>query len=259
MLLRNLDLQRVTRALGQRLLHRHRNFDVSDLAGNSGSCGSVSRSPSTAPAPHRHTDRADEQQLQQADNTTPTFSGACTTGDGNVTILVKQGSNDAIQTRSAACTSGVYTVAASPALTDNAYTAQASRNRRCQQHRLQLNQHIHTSVDTTAPITTIMHPASPNGTNGWYTGTLPRVIILRRHRHRRLLGRHRPLPDRQRNHHHVHNRGHHPTRPHTISYGQPITRQTSKPRTRAARSRSTPRPRHNTHDHSGSPDGADNG
>jgi hypothetical protein len=59
-------------------------------------------------------------------NTTPTFSGACTNGDGNVTVTVKQGVTT-VQTRSTACSSGSYSVAASPALSANTYTAQASQ------------------------------------------------------------------------------------------------------------------------------------
>ena len=59
-------------------------------------------------------------------STTPTFTGACSTGDGNVTVTVKQGGSN-VQTPSGACSSGSYSVTSSPALTESSYTAQASQ------------------------------------------------------------------------------------------------------------------------------------
>jgi hypothetical protein len=59
-------------------------------------------------------------------NTTPTFTGACSTGDGNVTVTVKQGGST-VQTPSGACSSGSYSIAASSSLAENTYTAQASQ------------------------------------------------------------------------------------------------------------------------------------
>jgi hypothetical protein len=59
-------------------------------------------------------------------NTTPTFSGACVTADGNVTVTVKQ-SGSTVQTRTTACSAATYSVATSPALAENTYTAQSSQ------------------------------------------------------------------------------------------------------------------------------------
>ncbi|MFL5863899.1 MAG: beta strand repeat-containing protein [Solirubrobacteraceae bacterium] len=59
-------------------------------------------------------------------NTTPTFSGACSTGDGSVTVTMKQ-AGTTVQTRSATCSAGSFSVAASPALAQATYTAQASQ------------------------------------------------------------------------------------------------------------------------------------
>src|SRR5262249_39744961 len=58
-------------------------------------------------------------------STTPTFTGACSSGDGNVTVTVKQGGST-VQTPSGACSSGSYSIGAS-ALAPNSYTAQASQ------------------------------------------------------------------------------------------------------------------------------------
>jgi Bacterial Ig-like domain/Bacterial Ig domain len=58
-------------------------------------------------------------------NPTPTFTGACSNGDGNVTVTVKQGGST-VQTPSGACSSGSYSISAS-ALGANSYTAQASQ------------------------------------------------------------------------------------------------------------------------------------
>ena len=58
-------------------------------------------------------------------DTTPTFTGACSNGDGNVTVTVKQGSTT-VQTPSGACSAGSYSITAS-ALGENSYTAQASQ------------------------------------------------------------------------------------------------------------------------------------
>jgi hypothetical protein len=58
-------------------------------------------------------------------NTSPTFTGACTTGDGNVTVTIKQ-SGTTVQTPTGACGSGTYSATAT-ALPQAAYTAQASQ------------------------------------------------------------------------------------------------------------------------------------
>jgi hypothetical protein len=64
-----------------------------------------------------------------SNNQTPTFAGSCTTGDGDVTVLVYSGGEadgKIRQTRTAPCTSGVYTVNATT-LKAGTYTAQASQ------------------------------------------------------------------------------------------------------------------------------------
>jgi hypothetical protein len=58
-------------------------------------------------------------------DTTPTFTGACSNGDGNVTVTVKQGGST-VQTLTPACSSGSYSVDATT-LGQNTYTAQAAQ------------------------------------------------------------------------------------------------------------------------------------
>src|SRR5262249_34519454 len=52
--------------------------------------------------------------------------GACTNGDGTVTVVVKQ-SGTTVQTRTSGCSGSNYSVNASPALAAGTYTAQASQ------------------------------------------------------------------------------------------------------------------------------------
>jgi hypothetical protein len=56
-------------------------------------------------------------------DTTPTFTGACSNGDGIVTVTIKQGGST-VQTLTPACSAGSYSVDAST-LGQNTYTAQA--------------------------------------------------------------------------------------------------------------------------------------
>ena len=126
-------------------------------------------------------------------NNTPTFSGTCTTSDGNVTVNVKQGAAP-IQTRIASCLAGTYTVAASPALADNSYTAQASQTDAAGNTGSSSTNAF--TVDTTAPVTTItINPSSPNGSNGWYSGDCAHIHTERFRHGRNRRGEHQ-VPDR---------------------------------------------------------------
>jgi hypothetical protein len=83
---------------------------------------------------------------------TPTFSGACSTGDGTVTVVVKQ-NGSTVQTRTASCSAGSYSVAASPALAENTYTAQASQTDTAGNTGSSSTNTF--TVDTTAPTVTL--------------------------------------------------------------------------------------------------------
>jgi hypothetical protein len=81
-------------------------------------------------------------------NTTPTFSGACVTADGNVTVTIKQ-AGSTVQTRTATCSAASYSVAASPALAENTYTAQSAQTDAAQNTGTSSTNTF--TVDTTTP------------------------------------------------------------------------------------------------------------
>jgi hypothetical protein len=137
-----------------------------DAAGNTGSSGANTFTVDTtaptvtlsAPANNGY-----------ATTSTPTFSGTCSSTDGNVTVTVKQAGSTK-QTRTATCSGGNYSVVASPALTDGAYTAQAS------QTDAALNTGTSGSnaftIDTVAPTVGLTAPAN----NTFTSSTGPNVI-----------------------------------------------------------------------------------
>ena len=84
-------------------------------------------------------------------DTTPTLSGSCTTGDGNVTVVVKQGATT-VQTLTPTCTTGTWTTTAT-ALAQNAYTVTASQTDAAGNTGTSAANSF--TIDTTAPVVTL--------------------------------------------------------------------------------------------------------
>ena len=109
-----------------------------DAAGNTGTSATVAFTIDTTAPVVTVTAPANGSSTN---DTTPALAGACTTGDGTVTVLVKQGATT-VQTFTPACTAGAWSATAA-ALAPNTYTVQASQTDAAGNVGYERGEHVH--------------------------------------------------------------------------------------------------------------------
>ena len=129
-----------------------------DAAGNTGSSATVTFTIDTTAPVVTVTAPASGSATN---DTTPALTGGCTTGDGNVTVVVKQGAAT-LQTFTPACSAGSWSATAT-ALAENGYTVQASQTDAAGNTGASAASSF--TIDTTAPTVTVTAPTAALVTN----------------------------------------------------------------------------------------------